>query len=346
MTPELSAQGPVFIVGNPKAGTTLVQSLLDGHPELYVIPVELQFFKFPRLPSLHPGNMPPPPHHSWKTPIPRSEVGLEKLSEELLSHAELESLLTTGEVGRNIPLSEEDFDRQRFVATVRETTPKTLRDLYVSLCQAFPVASEERRPPSEYRLVEKCPHMEEYAVELCSWFPEARFVHVLRNPYANLFSNLQGVRLKRNLRNRALRPMAKSYYFMERNRRYLDHYRVIRYEDVVLETRETMEAVAEFLGISFHSVLNEPTIMGRTWGGNPRSVEGEFQGIDPRPVEAFKEDIEPFPVAAVNRFFSPLLDEYGYDKMDVGGLKPWLPMRWELPWHWWTNRRLLFDEVL
>jgi hypothetical protein len=54
-------RGPVFILGNLKSGTTLVQALLDGHPELFVIPVELKFFKFVRGPSLPPGNMPPPP---------------------------------------------------------------------------------------------------------------------------------------------------------------------------------------------------------------------------------------------------------------------------------------------
>lgn len=340
------ALAPVFILGNPKSGTSLVQSLLDGHPQLYVIPVELQFFKFPRLPSLHPGNMPPPPYPCWKTPIPRSEIGLKQLREEVLAHAELQRLLTTGEVGRGITIADADFDRQRFVADVRNVRPTCLRDLYLSLCRAFPVATGERRQPGEYQLVEKCPHMEEYAAELSSWFPRARFVHVLRNPYANLYSSLRGVRLKRNVRNANLRHMAKSYYFMERNRRYLDSYRVIRYEDVVLETSRTMKSLAAFLGISFRSSLTEPSIMGRPWRGNPQSVQGGLQGVDPRPVDAFEEQIEPFLVAVVNRYFSHLLDEYGYDRMDVGKLMRWLPMRWETPWHYWANRRLLWDTTL
>lgn len=345
MTSDLSGPAPVFVIGHPKSGTTLVQSLLDDHPELYVIPVELQFFKFPRLPSLPPGNM-PPADPCWKTPVPRPKLGLDELREELLAHAELHALLTNGEVGRNITISDQRFDRQRYRAAVREAIPETLRDLYLALCRAFPLATDERRHPSDYRLVEKCPHMEEYAAELRSWFPQARFVHVLRNPYANLYSNLRGLRLIRNVRNRVLRPMAKSHYFMERNRRYLEGYRVVRYEDVVLETNETMESLAEFLGISFGPSLTEPTIMGRSWGGNSQSVEGDLDGVDTRPVEAFAEHIEPYLVAVVNRYFSPLLEEYGYDRMDVDNLKSWLPMRWELPWHWWTNRRLLSDEIL
>lgn len=347
MSPQASkTPAPVFVAGNPKSGTTLVQALLDGHPELYVIPVEFQFFKFARLPSLPPGNMPPPPHPTWKTPIPRTEVALDILAEEVCSHAELKGLLTTGEVGRGIQISESEFDADRFRAAVDVARLETLRDLYLAFCRAFPEATGERRAPGEYRFVEKCPHLEEYAAELRSWFPEARFVHVLRNPYANLYSDLKGQRLKRGLRDRSLRHMAKSYYFMERNRRYLDGYRVIRYEDAVLDTASTMDSVATFLDISYQPSLTEPTILGRPWKGNPRSVEGELEGIDPRPVDAYRERIASFLVAVVNRHFSYLLDRYGYEQLEVKTGKAWLPMRWETPWHYWENRRLLWSESL
>lgn len=347
MTPPTSkTPGPVFVAGNPNSGTSLLQSLLDGHPELYVIPVELQFFKFARLPSLPPGNMPPAPHPSWKTPIPRAEVALGTLTEEILSHAELEGLLTTGEVGRGIQIPKSEFDAERFTTAVRAASPESVKDLYLSFCRAFPEATGNAREPGDYRLVEKCPHLEEYAVELRSWFPEARFVHVLRNPYANLYSSLKGRRLKRSIRHPSLRHMAKSHYFMERNRRYLDGYRVVRYEDVVLDTASTMKSVADFLDISFLPSLTEPTILGRSWKGNPSSVEDELEGIDPRPVDAYRERIAPYLVAVVNRYFSYLLEKYGYERLDVKTGKAWLPMRWETPWHYWENRRLLWSETL
>ena len=34
---------PVFILGSHKSGTSLLRSLLDSHPELYVIPFETHF---------------------------------------------------------------------------------------------------------------------------------------------------------------------------------------------------------------------------------------------------------------------------------------------------------------
>ena len=103
----------VFIAGNAKSGTTLVQSLLDGHPSLSVIPIELKFFKFARLPSLPPGNMPPPEHPEWKTPIPREEWGYRQLKKEILSHSDVKDLVNGEGISRNVKLSDEKIDRKK-----------------------------------------------------------------------------------------------------------------------------------------------------------------------------------------------------------------------------------------
>ncbi|MGA1778589.1 MAG: sulfotransferase [Schleiferiaceae bacterium] len=34
---------PIFILGSHKSGTSLLRSLLDGHPDLFVIPFETHF---------------------------------------------------------------------------------------------------------------------------------------------------------------------------------------------------------------------------------------------------------------------------------------------------------------
>ena len=43
-TELFSFKGNVFLGGCPKSGTTLFLSLLDGHPDLLVFPVELDLF--------------------------------------------------------------------------------------------------------------------------------------------------------------------------------------------------------------------------------------------------------------------------------------------------------------
>lgn len=38
-------QKPIFIVGARKSGSSLLRSLFDGHSQLWVIPIETQYFK-------------------------------------------------------------------------------------------------------------------------------------------------------------------------------------------------------------------------------------------------------------------------------------------------------------
>lgn len=388
---------PVFVVGHLKSGTTLLQSLLDGHPELFVLPLELKFFKSAPVPTLPPGNRPPGELPGYRVPTLDPSLPLERIRDEVLSHGDPAVFLERREVMRNVDLSRYPFDEGVFRGELERAEPESLRELYLSLVEAFHAAAREGAnggggarasggaetrddpgsagrpardgagaaanpaeeeaeagdggggggipgPPS--RFVEKTPQQEEFAEELAAWFPEARFLHVLRNPYAVVNSLTRDTTVHRSRRHRIYRPMAKSFYFLERNLRYLERYRAVRYEDVVSEPEATMREVAEFLGIGFADSLLRPTFGGRPWRGNPRSVEDDLRGIDPRPVDAFREQISPLDVALVNRFFSPFLEKHGYERLPDPGARKWLPLVWELPTMYVHNRALLFTNYL
>ena len=36
---------PIFILGAHKSGTSYLRALLDGHPDLYVVPLEAHYFQ-------------------------------------------------------------------------------------------------------------------------------------------------------------------------------------------------------------------------------------------------------------------------------------------------------------
>lgn len=338
-------RGPVFIAGHTKAGTTLLQALLDGHGELFVVPVELKFFKFPALPSLPPGNMPPPPLPEFKTPIPRSEVPVEQIKDEILSHGDVYDLLVGKTISRNIDIGDLAFDTDLFCDRVQASKDETLPGLYESLLDAFFEAAGDQRNPEELLFVEKTPNIEEYAQELTGWFSDARFVHIVRNPYANIHS-LRKARWRTTPLRNTYRAMAKSHYFLERNRRYLDQYKVVRYEDLVLDTTDTIREITRFLGIDDGASLRRPTILGQPWGGNSRTTGEDFTGIDTRPVDAYKGNISALDIALINRFFSHFLDRYGYPTLGDPGMATWLPSGLESPYSYYCNRRLLVHNTL
>lgn len=342
---------PIFVVGHVKSGTTLVQSLLDAHPDLFVLPLELKFFQHSNLPTLPPGNRPRGDLPVHRVPRKLERLPPERVLEEVLGTSDPADFLAGRPVSRNLPLEDWPFDRGVFRRRVEDADLSSLRAAFVDLVEAFHAAHLAGRTgaaPSRAapRLVEKTPQQEEYARELARWFPGARFVHVLRSPYAVVNAEARDKTVHRSRRHRVYRPLAKSLYFLERNRRYLDRYHVVRFEDVVLETEETMREVARFLDLPFRDSMTRPTIGGRTWGGNSRTVDEEFDGVDPRPVEAFRDQIAPLDVALVNRYFGPMLDRYGYERLPDPGWRKWLPVGLEPPNLYVGNRVLLYTSYL
>lgn len=353
---------PIFVVGHVKSGTTLVQSLLDGHPGLFVLPLELKFLQHANVPTLPPGNRARGGLPSHRTPYKQAELEPGRVLEEVLGNADPADFLAGRPMSRNLPLESWAFDRERFRRRIDRADRSSLRAAFVDLAEAFHdahrAAAEEEDgddragddredgTPASTRLVEKTPQQEEHARELTRWFPDARFVHVLRSPYAVVNSEARDKTVHRSRRHRIYRPLAKSLYFLERNRRYLDRYRMIRFEDVVLETESTMRELADFLELPFRPSMLRPTVAGRPWGGNSRTVDGEFDGVDPRPVDAFRDQIAPLDVALVNRYFGPALERHGYDRLPDPGWRKWLPVGLEPPNLYVGNRVLLYTSYL
>ena len=75
---------PIFLLGCHKSGTSLLRSLFDGHPDLFVIPIEAHFFQN----TLH-----------WVTyrlrrTLPQNHISIEELKDNLIkwiNHCNLSS---------------------------------------------------------------------------------------------------------------------------------------------------------------------------------------------------------------------------------------------------------------
>jgi hypothetical protein len=128
---------PVFVVGAPRSGTTLVQCILSANSRAYSLP-ETHFFSMV-LPALN------------------SEFDA-ALSTEQLSRAE--AILAT----------EADITAPRLGAG---TTP---RELLVAILDAY------RPSPEKSRVIEKTPLHVEHLPVISNAFPDALFIHVVRNP--------------------------------------------------------------------------------------------------------------------------------------------------------------------
>ena len=133
-----------------------------------------------------------------------------------------------------------------------------------------------------WQLLEKSVSNAENALRLQKLFPNAKFIHIMRNPYANLLS-FRDYRFKMNNRFPSLRDLVEclkvNYYYLYKNQELIDDYLVVKYEDIAMNTKEEMIKISQFLNIPFNENLLSPTVNGKRWEGNSTQNK-KFTGVE------------------------------------------------------------------
>jgi hypothetical protein len=192
--------------------------------------------------------------------------------------------------------------------------------------------------PCEKRLVEKSVGNEEFVSEIIAMFPDAKFLHVLRNPYSNLVS-LRHYAMRENRGYPRLMPLMQaiesSYYFLLKNLGLVENYLPVPYERILEFPEITMQIVSRFLNIEFKDSLLSPSSLGDFWSGN--SSRGiEFTGINKDNMSRWEKEVNALEIAYVNKAIPFVFDMFRYNQIDTRRyLKP---MAKESPLMYLTNR--------
>lgn len=190
----------------------------------------------------------------------------------------------------------------------------------------------------EARWVEKSVEHIEFVPLLKDIFPNARFVHILRDPYATLVS-------MRNFRGGKkgfpyLPPLVDTLYhhrvFFDRWTNAFQGHSILTYEELLRSPEATMERVAGELGLSYDPILLQPTYLGDEWKGNPSLGEG-MKGMDEQQAEHWKKEITPVEVKLLNRAMGNLFKCGNYERMSVPK-GYWRRERGEKWKTWFSNR--------
>jgi Sulfotransferase family len=256
---------PVFVCGHHRTGTTLLQELLDGHPELLVLPSEGAYFSSFRYVA---------------QPNP-SVSDIDRFAAEWVARFVDPNFDPHFKLGRSQPfLSPSVRFVQRLLgwqaALLDGERPVAAFSPMLALAAAFRDVAAAHCAPHLW--VEKTP-LNEFHVDRLAAFPQARFIHMVREPSATLSSLLELYRTAGIARfNRAehTHSIAQSMRQARRNqRRYPERYLIVRYEDLTAEPSREMERVRAFLGISAHRSLTIPTVGGHPVRSNSSFERGE-----------------------------------------------------------------------
>lgn len=281
---------PFFIVGQPRSGTTLARAIANSHPRLFV-PPETGFLPFLRIDRQAPA-------------------GDRPLSREEIAHL-------LAQIGR---LNAEWRDRVDDAAA-----------FYEALCadDERPIVSQAldalyRRMMGERggRWGDKTPGYVRYIPQIDRLFPGAQFVHVVRDGRDAALSAREKWEGRRHQDSYyLLQQWVESVSAGRRDGRRLgpDRYREIHYEALVAQPEETVRALCDFLGESFHPAMLNHTRQfeaSGAAGGHPEVRNPIFTSSAGR----WRREMAPFDRKLAHRLAGPTLRAFGYETPDPG---PW-----------------------
>ncbi|MBN2550290.1 MAG: sulfotransferase [Anaerolineales bacterium] len=295
ISPELPDH-PIFICGHPKAGTSLLRAVFDSHPQLIAYPEESMFFRrfLPRAQGLDLD-------------------GQLELADQLLIH-----IFTWNR--QNPPASQAGFPDRDYSAISYQAVRQAMRDWLATrltadpgvlnagdiLCAAvlaYGQVSSQITDQTRY-WIEKSPYNEYYAGQIFAWWPEARCIHIVRDPrdnyvsYRRKHSSWGAEFFAANWQRSTQAGMRNQENFGAW--RYL----LLRYEDLAQAPEKTLHQMVEFLQIEWSPSLADPTRAGEQWQGNSMFAN-QFQSISAAPVGRWKESLSPQEAAVIeikNRF--------------------------------------------
>lgn len=272
-----------FIVGVPRSGTTMLNALLDGHPQAMILPVETKVFE-------------------W--------CGSADPVTDLLAGTGYRYQFS-GRDGRRGAAGA--AEQAAFEAALRRRIPGPL-DPGAAL-QAVADSLAELRPAPGARLwIEKTPkHLRSVPLLLDRFGRDTPVVVVMRDPRGVFSSqskrwNRPGVRSARRFARRWATSERMTAGFLR------DYPAVLlaRYEDLVLEPRPSLERVLRHFGLDW-----DDCVLGTSRLGDAFSVHSSFgdetRGVSRAPLERWREHLSSEEITAIEELLAPYMRRHGYE---------------------------------
>lgn len=295
---DVTAATPLFLGGPPKSGTTLLQALLDRHPELLVFPEE--------------GRI----EHILVRAIEKGESNRWDIDWAIRVGGG--SSFEFGQVKWSSGSRDyRDIDFAKYTARARDlwnSSPRRLQDLLEIPIRVF----GEMTGQENHRFwVDKTPGNEEILPGLEKLWPGLRFINIVRDPRDNFISYAEHrAKVKKDL---GLTPARYVSRWCASQIRYLkyavgrENCMMILYEDLARQPEAMMRMVAKFLGISWHETLLVPSKNGVPWEGNSMHDKQGFKGVSAGSLRVFETKLDPGTREILERCLGFALGRMGWE---------------------------------
>ena len=292
---------PVFVGGVHRSGTTLMRDLLDNHPQLSVLPSEGSFFT-----QLHF-------HISNLQKQERDSYFIEEWLRRLVNPINQPPYWLLGKSSRQYsPYVEFARIYQSWFNQLEKRRPNAAINLHVSVVLAYNTIRSRTNANRIKYWIDKTPVIERYYNDIMHNFSNAKFIQILRNP-VDIF-----------LSRKTMEPSFKKYQFIKDlatsfeaaikySQTSSDRYLVIKYEELVNNTKDCIDKVIKFLGIEDHSILYHPSVAGISSYSNSSYTVHQPPGIIIKNIKSSKEALSKQENELLSAYLSRSASFFGYD---------------------------------
>jgi hypothetical protein len=293
---------PVFICGHPKAGTSLITALLDGHLAIVAYPEETLFFRR-FLPAIE--------EKSHEERIALAEKLLIHIFEWNQSNPPLHQRGFPDRDYSDISFEAVRAEMRKFLQDGDSSPAKYLNATVLAFGKVSGLLSEDSRC-----WVEKSPYNEFFAEQIFQWWPDARCIHIVRDPRDN-FVSYQRKQPDWTAKVFAWNWVRSTRAGFENVKQFGEnHYLLLRFEDLLREPQKVTHQMADFLDIPWHNNLLQPTRVGDSWRGNSM-FEEKYQRISTDPIGRWKDLIKPFNLAMLQIISKKVMKTMDYALVGV-----------------------------
>lgn len=290
----------IFLTGHRKAGTTLLHTLFDGHPDLQVYPTDISLL-----------------YAYYPVFTENSELSPAEL-EARLNLVVSKSLSSIGMARKTAASIEPAKFLDIFWGEARPNDLRNLCDLVNSIARAWCLYNGQS--PESARCVLKETSQSIHLGKLHKRFPEIKMVQVVRDPRDNYAALKAGVEsyykemgegdreTLASLINRCRMDMISASVNAEK---YPDNFIPIRFEDLVARPEQSMHTICDFLKVRFDEILLRPTVLGLESQGNNHDGSA-FSGISNKNAGRWKERISAEEALIIEYWCKDEMAGFGY----------------------------------
>ena len=277
--PERPSDRPLFIVGCPRSGTTLLQLMLHAHPRI-AIPPETRILVHAYNRRLRFGDL-------------SQRRNREALAEWIVSRPRRQF----GDLG---------IDAATFVERAGDG-PGTIGSVVATVYRMY--AERHGKP----RWGDKRPPYIRHIDAIVRMFPDAQFIHLIRDP-RDCVASLKEMPWFRGTTAEAVHRWAEAIDLGRRAARRLpaDAYTEVRYEDLTADPRGTLTELCAFLGEEFDEAMLEPSQVADVVPGHKHWHRNVRREVMTGRAGSWTRRLEPWEAGLCEAVLGERMAAYGY----------------------------------